>query len=99
MIEPMRHDVVGLSPIPGSLLHCAEGQCAPHRIPLKLTISVKKIDLLLTDIQDQVEDLQRQMTNLTQVRTQLAVYQQKNWGQEGRAPYIHSTPVGMQSDS
>jgi hypothetical protein len=95
----MKHDVGGLSPIPGSLLHCAEGQCAPHRIPLKLTISVKKIDLLLTDIQDQVEDLQRQMENLRLVRTQLASCQQENGSVEGRAPYIHSTLIDVRSDS
>jgi hypothetical protein len=99
MIEPMRHDVVGLSPMPGSLLHCAEGQCAPHRIPLKLTISVKKIDHLLIDIQDQVEDLQRQMENLRLVRTQLARCQQEHGGDEGRAPYIHAADFGVRSDS
>lgn len=99
MIEPKRHDVVGLSPIPGSFVHCAEGQCAPHRIPLKLTISVKKIDLLLTDIQDQVEDLQRQMENLRLVRTQLASCQQENGSVEGRAPYIHAAVFGVRSDS
>jgi hypothetical protein len=49
MIEPKRHDVVGLSPLPGSVVHNAEGRCAPHRIPLRLTISVEKIDRLLVD--------------------------------------------------
>ena len=99
MIEPKRHDVVGLSPIPGSFVHCAEGQCPPHRIPLKLTISVKKIDHFLADIQDQVEDLQRQMENLRLVRTQLASCQQENGSVEGRAPYIHSTLIDVRSDS
>ena len=98
MIEPKRHDVVGLSPIPGSLVHCAEDQCAPHRIPLKLTISVEKIDLLLTDIQDQAEDLQQQMENLRLIRTQLARCQQENGGDEGWAPYIHAIGFGVRSD-
>ena len=99
MIEPKRHDVVELSPLPGSLVHCVEGQCAPHRTPLRLTISVKKIDLLLADIQKQVEDLQRQMRNLRLVRTQLAGCQQENEGDEGQALYIHTALVGVRSDS
>jgi hypothetical protein len=99
MIEPKRNDVVGLSPLPGSVIHNAGGRCAPHRIPLRLTISVKKIDLLLTDIQDQVEDLQRQMANLRLVRTQLARCQQENGGDEGRGPYIHATVFGVREQS
>ncbi|TKS63129.1 MAG: hypothetical protein EWM73_01784 [Nitrospira sp.] len=98
MIEPKRHDVVGLSPLPGSVVHNAEGRCAPHRISLRLTISVKKIDLLLTDIQDQVEELQRQMANLRLVRTQLASCQQEHGGEEGRGPYIHATLIDVRSD-
>ncbi len=99
MIEPKRQDVVGLSPLPGSVVHNAGGRCAPHRIPLRLTISVEKIDHFLADIQKQVEDLQRQKTNLRQVRTHLAGCQQEHGGDEGQAPYSHSTLVGMQSDS
>jgi len=70
MIEPKRHNVVRLFPIPGGLVHSAEGRCAPHRKPLRLTISFEKIDYFLADIQKQVEDLQREMTNLRLVRTQ-----------------------------
>jgi hypothetical protein len=79
MIEPKRHDVVGLSPIPGSLVHSAGGRCA--------------------DIQKHVEDLQREMTNLRLVRTQLAGCQQENGGDEGQSPYIHTALVGVRSDS
>jgi len=42
----------------------------PSSKPLRLTISVEKIDYFLADIQKQVEDLQREMTNLRLVRTQ-----------------------------
>ena len=90
MIEPKRHDVVELPPIPGILVHCAEVQCPAHRKPLRLTISVEKIDRFLAEIRKQVEVLQREMANLRLVRTQLAGYQQKNGGQEGQAPYIRS---------
>ena len=52
MIEPKRNDVVGLSPLPGSVVHNAGGRCAPHRIPLRLTISVEKIDHFLVDMRN-----------------------------------------------
>lgn len=99
MIEPKRHDVAGLSPLPGGLVHNAGSLCVPLRKPLRLTISVEKIDLLLGDIQRQAEDLQQQMMNLRLVKTQLAGYQQENGGDEEQAPYIHNTFVGIQSDS
>jgi hypothetical protein len=95
MIEPKRHDVVRLFPIPGSLVHSAGGRCAPHRKSLRLRISVEKIDYFLADIQKQVEDLQREMTNLRLVRTQLAGYQQENGGDEAQARYIHTALVGV----
>jgi hypothetical protein len=84
MIEPKRRDMVGLFPLPGNVVHHAGGRYAPHRKPLRLTISVEKIDILLADIQKHVEDLQRQMTNLRLVRTQLAVYQQKTGAMQDR---------------
>jgi hypothetical protein len=99
MIEPKRNDVVGLSPIPGSLVHSAGGRCAPHRKLLRLTISVEKINHFLADIQKQVEDLQREMTNLRLVRTQLAGCQQENGGDEGQSPYIHTALADVRSDS
>ena len=99
MIEPKKNDVVGLSPIPGSLVHNTEGPCTSHRIPLRLTISAQKIDLLLTDIQGQVEDLQRQMANLRLVRAQLPSCQQESGGDERRAPYIHATVFGVREQS
>jgi hypothetical protein len=98
MIEPKRHDMAGLSPLPGSLVHSAGGRCAPHRTPLRLTISVEKIDHFLADIQKLVDDLQRQMTKLRLVRTQLAGCQQENGGEEGRVPYIHTSLIDVRSD-
>jgi hypothetical protein len=72
MIEPKRHDVVGLSPPPGSVVQHAGGRCAPHRKPLRLTMSVEKIDHFLAGIRKQVKDHQREMSNLRLVRVQLA---------------------------
>ena len=51
MIEPKRHDVGGLSPLQESVVHHAGGRCAPHRKPLRFTISVEKIDRFLADFQ------------------------------------------------
>jgi hypothetical protein len=81
------------------MVHNAKGRCAPHRIPLRLTISGKKIDLLLTDIQHQVDDLQQQMANLRLVRTQLARCQHENGGHEEPAPQIHTTVIGIYADA
>jgi len=99
MMEPKRIDVSGLSPTPVSSVHSEEGRLSPHRKPLRLTISVEKIDRVLADIQKQVEDLQREMTNLRLVRNQLAGCKQDNRGDEGDAPYIHTTLVGLQERS
>lgn len=99
MIESKRQDVVGLSPLSGTLGYRAEVQCPADRKLLRLTISVEKIDILLTDIQDQVEDLQRQMANLGLVRTQLASCQQENGGDEGAAPQSHATFIGLYADA
>ena len=99
MIEPNRHEVVGFSPLPGSVVHKAEGRCAPQRIPLRLTISVKKLDLLLTDIQHQVDDLQQQMATLRLVRTQLASCQSENVGHEEFAPQIQTTVIGIYAEA
>ena len=82
MIESKTHDLVGFTPRSGILVHCAEGQCPGHRKPLKLTISVGKIDGFLADIRKQIEALQREMANLRLVRAQLVDYQQKHGGDE-----------------
>jgi hypothetical protein len=98
MIEPNRHEVVGFSPLPRSVVHNAEGRCAPQRIPLRGTISVKKLDLLLTDIQHHVDDLHQQMATLRVVRTQLARYQHENGEKEESAPQIHMPIIGIYAE-
>lgn len=82
MIESKTHDMAGCSPLSGILVHCAEVQCPGHRQPLKLTISVGKIDGFLADIRKQIEALQREMANLRLVRAQLVDDQQKRGGDE-----------------
>ena len=82
MIESKTHDMVGFSPPSGILVHCAEVQCPGHRKPLKLTISIGKIDGFLADIRKQIEALQREMANLRLVRAQLAGDQHKHRGEE-----------------
>jgi len=52
MIEPELHHVAGLSPLSESLVHSAGGRCASHREPMRLTISVEKIDYFLADIRE-----------------------------------------------
>jgi len=82
MIESKTHDLVGFAPRSGISVHCAEVQCPGHQKPLKLTISVGKIDGFLADIRKQIEGLQREMANLRLVRAQLARDQHTHRGEE-----------------
>ena len=82
MLESKTHDMVGLSPRSGILVQCAEVHCPGHRQPLKLTISVEKIDGFLAEIRKQIEALQREMANLRLVRAQLASDQHNHRGEE-----------------
>lgn len=52
----------------------------PHLAPLRLTITAEKIDRVLTEIQQQVECLEREMLSLRLVRDQLAVMEQRGKG-------------------
>ena len=81
MSELKAHKTVGLSPRSGILVHCAEVQCPGHRKPLKLTISIGKIDGVLADIRKQIEALQREMANLRLVRAQLVGNQDQHRGE------------------
>jgi hypothetical protein len=99
MIEPKRHEVVGSSPLLGTVVQDAKDRCTSQQIPLRLTISVRKLDLLLTDIQHQVDDLQQQMATLRLVRTQLANCQSENGGHEEFAPQIQTTVIGIYAEA
>jgi len=83
MIETERIDMVGLPPRLGSVVHGVEGRCGIHWKPLRLTISVQKIDLFLAETQKEVENRLEQMMILRLVRTQLADYQNEHWGDKG----------------
>lgn len=78
--QPERNDMVGLDPGPAGVVHSAGCRCASHWAPLRLTISVKKIDLLLAEAQIEVERLLEEMMALRLVRTQLADYEHEHWG-------------------
>jgi hypothetical protein len=80
MIQPERNDMVGLAPRPENVVHGAKGPCASHWKPLRLTISVEKIDLLLAETQKEVESLLEEMMVLRLVRSQLADYEHEHWG-------------------
>ena len=80
MIQPERHDMVGLAPGPECVVQSAAGRCASHWKPLRLTISVEKIDLLLAETQKEVENFLEEMMVLRLVRTQLADYEHEHWG-------------------
>lgn len=77
MIQPEQNDMVELAPRPESVVHSAECRCVSHWKPLRLTISVQKIDLLMAEIQREVENLLEEMMVLRLVRTQLADYEQE----------------------
>lgn len=79
-IKPERGDVVGLALGPASMVHSPECRCASHWSPLRLTISVKKIDRLLAEVQKEVESLLEEMMALRLVRTQLGDYEHEQWG-------------------
>jgi len=80
MIQQERNDRVGLAPGPERVVHSAESRGVSHWKPLRLTISVEKIDLLLAEIQKEVESLLEEMMALRLVRTQLADYEHEHWG-------------------
>ena len=93
MIEPQRDDVVRLPPRLASVVLGAENRCGSCWQPLRLTISVHKIDLLLAEIQKDIEDLLEQMMNLKLVRTQLADYQNEHREENRSVPCIHAQPA------
>ena len=72
MIGPKKNDISGLSQASVRLMNGEEGQQTFHRRPVGLTITVEKIDHVLTDVQAQIENLRRQRISLGRVRVQLA---------------------------
>jgi hypothetical protein len=80
MIQLERNDMVELASGPESVVPSAEGRCDSHWTPLRLTISVEKIDRLLAETQKEVERLLEEMMALRLVRTQLADYEHEHWG-------------------
>ena len=61
----------GLSQTSMSVMNSEEGRQTVHRRPVGLTITVEKIDRVLTDIQAQIEFLRRERTNLGLVRREV----------------------------
>lgn len=65
---------------------------------MTILFSDEKISHFLADIWEQVEDFQREMTNLRLVRTQLTGCLLEDWGDKGWAPYFHTALVDAQPD-
>lgn len=72
MIKPKNNNLSGLSQTSMSVMNSEEGRQTAHQRPVGLTITVEKIDRVLTDIQAQIEFLRCEKTNLGLVRGQLA---------------------------
>jgi hypothetical protein len=68
----MQHDLSSVSQTSVGLINREEGQETIHRRPVGLTITVEKIDRVLTDVQAQIEHLWKHRINLELVRAQLA---------------------------
>jgi hypothetical protein len=77
MMEPKKNGLSGLSQTSMSVMNSEEGRQTVHLRPVGLTITVEKIDRVLTDIQAQIEFLWRERTNLGLVRGQLAAMEAK----------------------
>lgn len=77
MMESNIKDLSGLSQTSVSLIDSDEDRQTVHRRPVGLTITVEKIDRVLTDIQAQIEFLRRERTSLGLVRGQLAAMEAK----------------------
>jgi hypothetical protein len=79
MMEANINDLSDLSQTSVSLIDSEEDRQTVHRKPvgLTITITVEKIDRVLTDIQAQIEFLRRERTSLGLVRGQLAAMEAK----------------------
>jgi hypothetical protein len=72
MMEPKNNDISGFSQTSVGLMDSEEGRQTVHRRPVGLTITVEKIDRILSDVQTQIETLRQNTINLGLVRGQLA---------------------------
>jgi hypothetical protein len=72
MMKPKNNDLSGLYQTSMSVMNSEEGRQTVHRRPVGFTITVEKIDRVLTDIRAQIELLRQERTNLGLVRGQLA---------------------------
>jgi hypothetical protein len=71
MMEPKNYDLSGLSQISMSAMNSEEGRQTAHQRLVGLTITVEKIDRVLTDIQAQIVFLRREKSNLGLVRGEI----------------------------
>lgn len=72
MMEPMTHELSGVSETSMCLMNSEEEQHAFLRMPVLFTVTVGAVDYLLVHAEAQVEDLRQYRTNLGLVRAELA---------------------------
>ena len=72
MMEPMTHELSGVSETSVCVMNGEEEQHTLHRMPIVFTVTVEAIDCLLVHAEAQVEDLRQYRMNLGLVRAELA---------------------------
>ena len=80
MMEPNQNDLSGLSQI-SVRVNSREGRQILRQRPVGLTITVEKIDCILTEVQAQIEHLRRYSANLGLGKGKLAGMESK-WAGE-----------------
>lgn len=80
MMEPNQNDLSGLSQI-SVRVNSREGRQILRQRPVGLTITVEKIDRILTEVQAQIEHLRRYSANLGLGKGKLAGMESK-WAGE-----------------
>ena len=92
MMEPNQNDISGLSQISVGVTNSGEGRQRFRQRPVGLTITVEKIDRVLTEVQAQIEHLRRYSTKLGLGKVKLAGMEAKWAGNERRTifPYRSS---------
>jgi len=76
-MEAKNNDISDLSQTSVGLMDGEEGRQTVHRRPVGLTITVEKIDRVLTDAQTQIETLLQIAINLRLARVRLASMEAK----------------------